>query len=107
MLHKNTNRWLPYLSQVTFALNHSWHRMIKARPVDVTQQNTEQIRQNLFPEGTLPTRKIKWRHNIGDQVRISRALGVFSKGFDPQFTEEVKKKIDSSLFNVVILRFLL
>jgi hypothetical protein len=61
----------------------------KARPVDVTQQNTDQIRQNLFPEGTLPTRKIKWKYNIGDKVRISRALGVFNKGFDPQFTDEV------------------
>ena len=56
--------------QLVKSYNHSRHRSIGMRPVDVNEDNKGTVWQNLY--GNESTRSTKYKFNISDQVRISK-----------------------------------
>ena len=80
-----TQKWTDVLQDAVHAYNHSVHRMIKQRPVDVTAATVDQVRDIKRP---LPPRG-KMDLNVGDKVRISKVKSVFAKGYLPNWTEEI------------------
>ena len=85
--HANNARYLEVLPNVVHSYNTSWHRSIKRRPVDVKIENQEEVWQTLY--GT--PRKLSQQLVLkpGDRVRITKARGVFKKGYLPSWSEEL------------------
>ncbi|CAB4008765.1 uncharacterized transposon-derived [Paramuricea clavata] len=67
--------------------NHLRHRSIGMRPVDVNEDNESIVWQKLYGEQS--EKPVRFKFNIGDQVRISNARRTFKKGYLPNSTEEV------------------
>lgn len=84
---KNTLKYVDILQKLVKSYNHSRHRSIGMRPVDVNKDNERVVWQRLY--GDESTKSIKYKFNIGDQVRISKARRTFKKGYLPNWTEEV------------------
>jgi transposase InsO family protein len=83
---KKTQRWIDVIQQIVDDLNHSYHRMIKMRPVDVVLDNENDVRK-----AELRGHKRKARYSVGDTARIERSKHVFEKGYLNNFTEEIFK----------------
>jgi hypothetical protein len=84
--YKNTNRYLDVLQDLMTAYNRSFHRSIKAAPIDVNFQNENAIRKQLYKPKKLPVR-FKFRAN--DKVRISQSRLPFQKGYLPTWSIEI------------------
>lgn len=85
----NTSRYLDVLKDLVHAYNKSFHRSIKMTPLQVNNDNSEQVWQNLYgvSNETLPKRKLKFQP--GDRVRISKVRRTFKKGYLPNWSEEL------------------
>ena len=85
-----TMRYIDMLPDLLYSYNHSMHRSIKEKPINVTSENEDRIRQNLYGDSKLnkPTH-VKYKFDIGDQVRISKIKRRFEKGYLPNFSKEI------------------
>ena len=84
---KNTLKYLDILQKLVKSYNHSRHRSIGMGPVDVNEDNESIVWQKLYGEES--DKPVRFKFNIGDQVRISKARRTFKKGYLPSWTEEV------------------
>ncbi|CAB4033161.1 uncharacterized transposon-derived [Paramuricea clavata] len=84
---KNTLKYVDILQKLVKSYNHSRHRSIGMRPVDVNEDNESIVWQKLYGEES--DKSVRFKFNIGDQVRISKARRTFKKGYLPNWTEEV------------------
>jgi transposase InsO family protein len=75
------------LDDVVHAYNHSYHRSIKLRPVDVTEDRVLEVYNTLYPKQKSKIPKLK----IGDYVRITREKKTFEKGYTWNWSEEIFK----------------
>lgn len=84
----NTKTWIDVLDDLVYNYNHSYHRSIKMTPVEGSlKKNSKIVYNNLFPKtDTVP---LNPKYSEGDRVRISKKRKDFSKGYLPNFTEEV------------------
>jgi len=82
-----TFRYIEVLPRIVNSINHSTHRVTGMRPVDVNQDNAESLWQKLY--GQYGNDRPKCRFQIGDKVRITKEKHKLSKGYLPNFTEEV------------------
>lgn len=79
-------RYIEVLPKLVNAINHSYHRSIKCRPVDVTLKTEREIWETLYGKKLEP---VKFKFDLGDQVRIAQYKHAFKKGYLPNFTEEI------------------
>ena len=79
-------KWTNVLQDAVHAYNHSKHRTLAMRPVDVSPENISVIRERLSSGGTSSARS---KFQVGDHVRISKVKSVFEKGYLPNWTEEL------------------
>ena len=85
MFTKNGNKkWSSALPLIIKSYNHSIHRTLGMRPIDVTRKNEMDI---WFREDNQVKGKAKYK--VDDYVRISRVKGTFIKNFDQNWSEEV------------------
>lgn len=84
---RNTYRWLDVLPKIVYAYNHSKHRIIKMKPADVTVENAMLVWDRLYGKDK---RNKRTAINVdeGNTVRISKAKGVFEKGYLPNWSRE-------------------
>ena len=73
-------KYIYVLDKIVNVYNNSFHRTIKMRPVDVNKSNENQIFNSVFSNTEL---------KINDTVRISKYKTVFSKGYTPNWSEEL------------------
>ncbi|CAB3998846.1 uncharacterized transposon-derived [Paramuricea clavata] len=85
---KKTMRYIDMLPNLVYSYNHSIHRSIKVRPVDVTAENEKQVWHTLY-DGHSVRKAPKYRFRVGDQVRISKMKHTFEKGYLPNFSKEI------------------
>ena len=82
-----TRKWTHILQDAIHAYNHSVHRMIKKRPVDLNADTVDDIRAlNAKQQSIVRNRS---DIHVGDKVRISKVKSVFAKGYLPNWTEEI------------------
>ncbi|KAJ1530195.1 hypothetical protein ONE63_005122 [Megalurothrips usitatus] len=76
------------LEDIVKGLNHSYHRSIKMRPVDVTHERVFELYRNLYgyPLRDTPQRPTL---KVGDFVRIQREMGRFEKTMYGAWSKEV------------------
>ncbi|KAK3917789.1 Putative uncharacterized transposon-derived protein [Frankliniella fusca] len=77
------------LDDIVYAYNHTYHRSIKMRPVDVTPDRVLEVYNNLY-HGMNNRRKMP-QYKVGDYVRISREKQAFEKGYTWNWSEEIFK----------------
>ncbi|XP_032235740.2 uncharacterized protein LOC116617271 [Nematostella vectensis] len=102
--HHETRRYLDILPDLVTNYNHSYHRSIRKAPAEVvTPGDAQEVWATLYPEApwaeaitgekeTTTTREKKKkspRFKVGDQVRLSKVKRTFTKGYLPNWTEEV------------------
>jgi len=87
------HKWLDVLPQLVTAYNHSYHRSIKMRPVDVSLSNVKKVFQNLYGCRNeieyLQTSKKAPKAKPGDFVRIKYKYNTFDKGYYPYWRDKV------------------
>lgn len=85
----NTFRYIDRLQDFIESYNHSYHRTIKTAPVEVTPQNELKIWRTVYGSAFNNNPVSKSTFKKGDHVRVSRSKGVFQKGYEQTFTDEI------------------
>ncbi len=91
-----TFRYLEVLPRIVASMNKSICRTTGMAPADVNRDNAEAVWQKLY--GEVKDRK-KFRFQVGDKVRITKEKHKLSKGYLPNFTQEVfaiRERLDRS-----------
>ncbi|KAL3100287.1 hypothetical protein niasHT_020889 [Heterodera trifolii] len=86
---KNTHRWVDIIDKIVKNLNNLVNRTTGMRPIDVNFRNATELRNRLYKDMEQQKRIPKFK--IGDIVRITKEKGDFSKGYFPNFTDELFK----------------
>ncbi|KAL3123199.1 hypothetical protein niasHT_006529 [Heterodera trifolii] len=86
---KNTHRWVDIIDKIVKNLNNVTNRTTGMRPVDVNFRNATELRNRLYKDTEEQEGKPKFK--LGDIVRITKEKGDFSKGYYPNFTDELFK----------------
>lgn len=89
----NSQNWLSILDELVEDYNTSYHRTIKTAPNQVTKKNENEIRMLLDRDHNNQSKKRKEKKPLkaGDIVRISKAKGIFDKGYKFNWSEELFK----------------
>ena len=95
---KQTNKWDGILSQMTKSYNHTPHRTIGMRPINVNKSNENELwskqfssvpsqsNSKIFPP---KSRKIRYKFKLGETVRLSTFKMAFEKtAFSHRWTTE-------------------
>ena len=91
MTYRNTTRYIDALKGVVTSYNETYHTAIKMIPTDVTARNEAIVRRRLFPP---KPKRLSWKFDVGDTVRISGTRRVFNKGYRGNWSEEHFKVVD-------------
>lgn len=93
---KGTYEWVSLLPSLVKQYNNSVHRTIKMKPKDVTQKHVKTILELLNKGGTVKNNNnyyykkyVKPKFSVNDRVRISKFKRIFTKGYLPNWTNEV------------------
>ena len=84
-------KWLELLPDLVKVYNNTLHRTIGMKPNQVNESNErivlQRIRKNTAPK--VSTLKKPPKFKVGDRVRISKHKMTFSKGYKPNWTNEI------------------
>lgn len=80
-------KWVSMLPELVKKYNNTVHTSTNMKPVDVYENKKELVYEVIWE------REIKPKYKAGDYVRISRARGIFEKGYTQGWTHEVFKII--------------
>ena len=86
---KRTRRYIDVLQDLVDSYNKSKHRSIQKKPINVTQENEREVWHTLYGEREEKKKPVKYKFEIGDQVRISKMKRTFEKGYLPNFSKEI------------------
>ena len=75
------NVYIDRLDDIVDEYNNTYHRTIKMKPVDVRYDNYINVNVNSNDKDP--------KFQIGANVRISKYKNIFSKGYSPNWSEEV------------------
>lgn len=78
--HNNTRRYLGVLDQLMKSYNNTYHSSIKMSPNQVNDATEDLVRERLYPPK--PNKKPRFRFDIGDAVRITKARSPFAKSYE-------------------------
>ena len=82
------HRYVDVLQDLVHAYNHSKHRSIKRRPVDVTATNAQRVWHTLYDKKLRSHTRQRPKFKVGDTVRLARKKNLFEKGYEEGWTEE-------------------
>lgn len=95
-------KWIGMLPSLLREYNNTVHRTIKLKPNEVKKEH-EPILLNSVYKNVITVPKHKF--NVGDHVRISKYKGVFTKGYEPNWSTEIF--IIDSIYPTVPVTYLL
>ena len=75
------NIYFDGLDNIVNKYNNTVHRTIKMRPIDVTPDSYAEFNENSNEKDP--------KFKVGDHVRVSKYKNIFTKGFTPNWVEEV------------------
>ena len=75
------NIYIDALEDIVSKYNNTIHRTIKMNPIDITS--------DFYAEYNEDSNKKDPKFKAGDHARISKHKNIFSKGYDPNCSEEV------------------
>ena len=77
---KKTMRYIDVLPDLVDSYNRSKHRSIQKKPINVTQNIEQEVWHTLYGKRENKG-NIKYKFDVGDQVRISKMKRTFEKGY--------------------------
>lgn len=86
---RGTYEWLTILPDIVKSYNNTKHRTIGMKPKDVKLKHVKDILARINKQAK-PI-KYKAKYSVGDSVRISKNKRIFTKGYLPNWTNEVFK----------------
>ena len=90
--HKNSHRYIDLLPAIVKTYNNTKHRAHGFKPNSINHENTEDVWDALYNKHQ-KVQHSKIIFSVNDYVRKVRYRAKFTKGFIPNFTEEVYKII--------------
>lgn len=81
-------KWLDILPKIVFDYNNTIHSTTGLKPIDVNRKNEKQLLKNVF-KGIKIVDPRTPKFKIGDSVRISKYREFFSKGYTPNYSNEI------------------
>lgn len=83
---QRNKKWLPLLPKVVMQYNSRVHRTTGYKPKDVNEKNEQEILKNSYTY-----RKVLdvGSFAVGDKVRISKHRELFTKGYTPNWSNEI------------------
>ena len=81
-----TKKWIDVLQDFIANYNRTYHRSIGMSPDEVTDKNSKQVFEKLYPNIHL---KVVPRLSVGDRVRILKEKTIFEKGYSKSWSEEI------------------
>ena len=84
---KNTLTYINVLPKLVKSYNNTYHRSIKMKPSQVTKSNEAKVWDTLYCNDV--DKRVRYKFQVGDRVRISKAKRIFEKSYLPNFTEEM------------------
>ena len=75
------------LPNVLSAINHSVCRVTGLRPVEIDENNSQEVREKVYGEYIRARREPNFE--VGDKVRVALFKKVFDRGFYPNFTDHI------------------
>lgn len=82
--------WIDIIGKVLKEYNHTNHRTIGMKPVEVNKSNEKMVLKRIKRNTTpLKEKKPPKRFVLGDMVRLSKYKNIFSKGYLPNWTNEI------------------
>lgn len=91
MRAKQTRQWVNQLVNFTKSYNNTIHRSIKQTPASVTKKDENKLWKQLYLSNPIatPTKKIIYKFEIGDIVRISLLRHPFKRYYSEHWTNEL------------------
>ena len=80
-------RFIDKLGDMVSAYNHTKHSSTGFAPVEVNRANAEEVFVRLYEKGKCRERSALF--DKGNHVRITKARGVFDRGYTPNWTREI------------------
>lgn len=91
-------KWLPLLPKIVMQYNSRTHRTTGFKPNEVNSRNARKILLTAYSNvKTVDPKKQKFYE--GDRVRISKYRAAFSKGYEPNWTNEIFKVVKVRMTN--------
>jgi len=84
-----TTRWVDIIDKIVHAINNSVNRTIHMAPNTVTPENAQELYEKIYKGDTDNDQYQKNKFKKGAIVRINKEKGAFSKGYLPNYTEEL------------------
>lgn len=84
-----SHKWLNILQSVTSLYNNSVHRTIRMKPIDVNDENSEELMQTVYKYNNTLNTSINAKYKLNDYVRISKYKSIFEKGYTPNWSTEI------------------
>ena len=101
---ENTLKWIGLLDQVISAINHSYSRAIRMRPIDVNEENKHVVFDRLYGSYLASFHRSwpKFKFVPGQLVRLSMyKSGLLKKESDVNFTQELFRIVEQvDLFGI-------
>lgn len=83
----STKRYIDILPYLVKSYNNTYHSSIKLAPIQVNKNNQEEVWQRLYGSDYHPSDPNPFP--VRTRVRISKAKGLFEKGYLPNWTQEL------------------
>ena len=89
--YKQSYRYIDILQDFIGSYNGTYHRSILMRPNDLTTHNQQEVWENIYGGDIFKINelKTKFHFKVGDLVRLSHTRGVFSRGYDQGWSDEI------------------
>ena len=84
---KNTLTYIDVLPKLVKSYNNTYHRSIKMKPSQGTKSNEAKVWDTVY--GNDVDKRVRYKFQVGDRVRISKLKRMFEKSYLPSFTEEM------------------
>ena len=82
MTATSKNIYFDVLDDIVDKYNNTLHRTIKMKPIEVTDNYYAEYNED-------PSNKKNPKFEVSDHVRISKYKNIFTKGYTPNWSEEV------------------
>ena len=79
--------YIDVLPKLVKSYNNTYHRSIKMKPSQVTEANEAKVWDTLY--GSDVQKRVRFKFQVGDRVRISKVKRMFEKSYLPNYTKEM------------------
>ena len=98
MSHNETFKWINVLDKATSSYTMSYHRSIGMTPTEAQSADKYKLWKKQYDSESKNTvKKVRYRYNLGDRVRISYLKGTFDREYSEKWSTEIYTVIERKM----------